>query len=87
VVVKTLALSLDPAMRGWMNDGKSYIPPVGIGEVMRAGGVGVVVASDSPAFAVGSTVSGGWACRNTAPSPASSCARAACRASTCAWAR
>jgi NADPH-dependent curcumin reductase len=59
VVVKTLALSLDPAMRGWMNDGKSYIPPVGIGEVMRAGGVGVVVASDSPAFAVGTHVSGG----------------------------
>ena len=31
VLVKTLALSLDPAMRGWMNEGKSYIPPVGIG--------------------------------------------------------
>ncbi|MEN9630357.1 MAG: hypothetical protein RJA10_3585 [Pseudomonadota bacterium] len=58
VVVKTLALSLDPAMRGWMNDGRSYIPPVGIDEVMRAGGVGVVVASDSPAFAVGTHVSG-----------------------------
>ena len=40
MLVKTLALSLDPAMRGWMNEGKSYIPPVGIGEVMRAGGVG-----------------------------------------------
>ncbi len=59
VLVKTLALSLDPAMRGWMNEGKSYIPPVGIGEVMRAGGVGVVVASRNPAFAVGDTVSGG----------------------------
>jgi NADPH-dependent curcumin reductase CurA len=58
VVVKTLALSLDPAMRGWMNEGKSYIPPVGIGEVMRAGGVGKVVASRNPAFAVGDTVSG-----------------------------
>jgi NADPH-dependent curcumin reductase CurA len=58
VVVKTLALSLDPAMRGWMNEGKSYIPPVGIGEVMRAGGIGRVVASASPAFAVGDTVSG-----------------------------
>ncbi|MBK7061989.1 MAG: NADP-dependent oxidoreductase [Rubrivivax sp.] len=59
VLVKTLALSLDPAMRGWMNEGKSYIPPVGIGEVMRAGGVGVVVASDSPAFEIGSHVAGG----------------------------
>ena len=38
VVAKVLYLSLDPAMRGWMNEGKSYIPPVGIGEVMRAGG-------------------------------------------------
>jgi NADPH-dependent curcumin reductase len=56
VLVKTLALSLDPAMRGWMNEGKSYIPPVGIGEVMRAGGIGQVVASKNPAFAVGDHV-------------------------------
>lgn len=57
VLVKTLALSLDPAMRGWMNEGKSYIPPVGIGEVMRAGGIGTVIASKNAAFAVGDTVS------------------------------
>ena len=57
VLVKVSALSLDPAMRGWMNEGKSYIPPVGIGEVMRAGGVGTVIASKSAAFAVGDTVS------------------------------
>jgi NADPH-dependent curcumin reductase CurA len=59
VLIKTLALSLDPAMRGWMNEGKSYIPPVGIGEVMRAGGIGEVIASKNPAFAVGDTVSCG----------------------------
>jgi NADPH-dependent curcumin reductase len=59
VLVKTLALSLDPAMRGWMNEGKSYIPPVGLGEVMRAGGVGVVVASKNPKFSVGDHVSAG----------------------------
>jgi NADPH-dependent curcumin reductase len=59
VVVKTLSLSLDPAMRGWMNEGKSYIPPVGIGEVMRAGGVGKIIASKNPDFAVGDYVSGG----------------------------
>jgi NADPH-dependent curcumin reductase CurA len=58
VLVKVLALSLDPAMRGWMNEGKSYIPPVGLGEVMRAGGVGVVVASKNPGHAVGDFVSG-----------------------------
>ena len=58
--VKVLQLSLDPAMRGWMNEGKSYIPPVGIGEVMRAGGVGKVVASNNTAFAVGDHVAGGF---------------------------
>ena len=58
LVVKTLALSLDPAMRGWLNDAKSYIPPVGIGEVMRAGGIGRVVASRHPGFAVGDIVTG-----------------------------
>jgi NADPH-dependent curcumin reductase CurA len=58
VLVKTLTLSLDPAMRGWLNDARSYIPPVQIGEVMRAGGVGRVVASKNPVFAVGDTVYG-----------------------------
>jgi|JI10StandDraft_1071094.scaffolds.fasta_scaffold04221_5 NADPH-dependent curcumin reductase CurA len=58
VLVKNLMLSLDPAMRGWMNEGRSYIPPVGIGEVMRAGGVGRVVASRNAAFAVGDVVHG-----------------------------
>ncbi len=59
VVVQVLYLSLDPAMRGWMNDARSYIPPVGIGHVMRAAGVGRVVASEDPAFAVDDLVSGG----------------------------
>ncbi|MCW7539402.1 NADP-dependent oxidoreductase [Aquabacterium sp. A7-Y] len=58
VVVQTLCLSLDPAMRGWMNEGKSYIPPVGIGEVMRAGGIGRVIASQNADFPVGALVSG-----------------------------
>jgi NADPH-dependent curcumin reductase CurA len=56
VLVRTLALSLDPAMRGWMNEGRSYIAPVGLDEVMRAGGVGEVIASRNPAFAVGDRV-------------------------------
>ncbi|MDM0010840.1 NADP-dependent oxidoreductase [Variovorax sp. J22P168] len=58
VLVKTLSISLDPAMRGWMNEGKSYIAPVEIGAVMRAGGIGRVVASRNPAFAVGDAVYG-----------------------------
>lgn len=36
ILVKNLYLSLDPAMRGWMNEGKSYIAPVALGQVMRA---------------------------------------------------
>lgn len=59
ILVKTLYLSLDPAMRGWMNEGKSYIRPVAIGEVMRAIGIGRVIASRSSKFAVGDTVCGG----------------------------
>jgi NADPH-dependent curcumin reductase CurA len=58
VLVKVLQLSLDPAMRGWMNEGRSYVPPVGIGEVMRAGGAGQVIASKNPAFAIGDHVTG-----------------------------
>ncbi|WP_025899279.1 NADP-dependent oxidoreductase [Sneathiella glossodoripedis] len=58
VVVKVHYVSLDPAMRGWMNDAKSYIPPVGLGEVMRAGTVGEVIESNNPSFAVGDFVTG-----------------------------
>ena len=58
ILVKVLQISLDPAMRGWMNEGRSYIPPVGLGEVMRAIGVGKVLASRNPAFAAGDVVTG-----------------------------
>ena len=58
VLVKIHYASLDPAMRGWMNEGRSYIPPVQIGEVMRAGTVGEVIASNSPDFKEGDFVSG-----------------------------
>ena len=58
VVIQVLYLSLDPAMRGWMNDKVSYMPPVGINEVMRAIGVGKITASNNPKFAVGDHVTG-----------------------------
>ncbi|HYM55721.1 MAG TPA: NADP-dependent oxidoreductase [Solirubrobacteraceae bacterium] len=58
VLVRILYVSLDPAMRGWMNDTRSYIPPVGIGEVMRALAAGEVVASNHPEVAVGDRVTG-----------------------------
>jgi NADPH-dependent curcumin reductase len=58
LLVQVLYISLDPAMRGWINEVRSYVPPVGIGEVMRALAVGVVTASHNPAFAAGDYVSG-----------------------------
>ena len=58
VLVQVLYLSIDPAMRGWMSDRKSYTPPVGIGEVMRALGVGRVVRSRYPHLREGEYVSG-----------------------------
>jgi NADPH-dependent curcumin reductase len=58
VLVRVLYISLDPAMRGWMADTPSYVPPVQIGEVMRALGVGRVIASRDERFAEGDHVSG-----------------------------
>ncbi len=58
LLIKVLYISLDPAMRMWINDVRSYMPPVGIGEVMRALGLGIVTASRNPRFAVGDHVSG-----------------------------
>jgi NADPH-dependent curcumin reductase CurA len=60
MMVKVLYISLDPAMRGWMNDARSYSPPVGIGELMRALGAGIVTESRNPRFAVGDYVSGAF---------------------------
>lgn len=58
LLVRILYISLDPAMRGWMNEGRSYIQPVGIGEVMRALALGRVIASKNAAFAVSDYVYG-----------------------------
>jgi NADPH-dependent curcumin reductase CurA len=60
LLIKVMFISLDPAMRGWMKEGRSYIPPVAIGEVMRALAVGQVVASRNPLFAAGKHVSGSF---------------------------
>jgi NADPH-dependent curcumin reductase CurA len=55
-------LSLDPAMRGWLNDVRSYIPPVKIGAVMRGNGVGKILESKSSRFSAGQFVvaDSGW---------------------------
>jgi NADPH-dependent curcumin reductase CurA len=60
VLVKTTYTSCDPAMRGWMSEARSYIKPVQVGEVMRAGCVGVVLESKNAAFKPGDAVSGFW---------------------------
>ncbi len=61
-LVRTRWISLDPANRAWLNDTPTYLPPVAIGDVMRASGVGEVVASNSPDYPVGRLVVGrtGW---------------------------
>ena len=62
VLIRNLYLSFDPTQRGWLEDRESYLPPVQIGEVMRAGSVGQVVKSNTPDFAEGDLVqtTGGW---------------------------
>ena len=62
VLVRTVWLSFDPAQRGWINDVRSYVPPVALGDVMRAWGIGEVVASGDAAYPVGSLVTAmvGW---------------------------
>lgn len=61
-LVRNLYLSFEPAQRGWLNDLPSYIPPVQIGEVMRAVGVGEVIESLNTEYSVGDRVQGafGW---------------------------
>jgi NADPH-dependent curcumin reductase CurA len=58
VLMKTLTLGFDPAMRGWLMDVPSYLPPVGIGEPMRASGVSQVIESANPDLPVGTLVQG-----------------------------
>ncbi len=61
-LVRVEYISVDPTNRGWLNDTPTYLPPVGIGEVVRAGGLGRVVASNNPAYNEGQLVQGftGW---------------------------
>tara|TARA_B110000263_G_C15304060_1_gene509407 strand:+ start:757 stop:1758 length:1002 start_codon:yes stop_codon:yes gene_type:complete len=58
ILIENHYLSLDPAMRGWINQVRSYIPPVEIGEVMRGGTVGEVINSKNPKFPLGTFLSG-----------------------------
>ncbi len=66
IVVRNLWMSVDPYMRGRMNDAKSYVPPFRLGEVMDGGAVGEVVASASDTHAVGDLVLHGTGWREVA---------------------
>jgi hypothetical protein len=61
-LIKVGLLSIDPTIRTWMNDAPGYLPPIGIGDVIRSGGSGVVVESNSERYHVGDVVNGmtGW---------------------------
>jgi NADPH-dependent curcumin reductase len=62
ILIRNVYLSLDPAMRGWLIDRPSYVPPVQIGEIMRGLAIGIVEKSNHPKFAAGDRVQGmfGW---------------------------
>jgi NADPH-dependent curcumin reductase CurA len=70
-LVRILYISLDPAMRGWMNEGRSYIRPVEIGDVMRAGGAGRVLESKNPGYEPGDHVVGTFGVQEYAASDGS----------------
>ncbi len=67
-IVANSHISIDPAMRGWMNDVRSYIEPVAVGAVMRAGAIGQITASTHPRFAVGQHVYGAFGVQEFAAS-------------------
>lgn len=65
-VVRMMMISLDPAMRGWFDDRPSYLPPIGIGDVIRADAVGEVVASENERYPVGTVVKGTFGVQESA---------------------
>jgi len=56
VLLRNLYLSIDPAIRGWMSDAKSYLPPIGIGEPIRSGTLSQIVESSAEGWPVGQVV-------------------------------
>jgi NADPH-dependent curcumin reductase len=56
ILVRIIYLSLDPANRGWVTEGRSYVPPVEVGEVMRGITIGVVEQSNRSGFQKGETL-------------------------------
>ncbi len=69
VLLKNLYLSIDPAIRGWMSDAKSYLPPIAIGEPIRSGTLSQIVQSNAEGWPVGQIVQGlaAWESFSTVP--------------------
>ena len=74
-LVRNVFLSVDPAMRGWVNDALNYSPPVPVGDVMRAIAVGEIVESRHPDYVVGDRVCGTFGWQNFAVSDGSNVMR------------
>lgn len=70
LIVRNHYASLDPAQRGWMDDVPSYMPPIALGDAVRAATLGIVHASDNPAFAPGDWVRGSHALEDYTAVPA-----------------
>src|SRR3954451_9603409 len=64
-LVRNRYISVDPTNRTWINDTPTYLPPVQIGEVMRAGGLGEGIASNSPDYQEGQLVQGLTGCKHS----------------------
>ncbi len=75
VLVRNAFLSVEPAMRGWVNDAPNYLPPVAIGAVMRSFAVGRVERSNHPAYKAGDAVTGMFGWQDWAAVPASAIER------------
>ena len=63
VLIQTMYLALEPAMKGWMENRSDYVAPMKIGDLMRGNGVGRVVESNNPDYPEGTVVSGGFGWR------------------------
>ncbi len=63
VLIKTMYLALEPAMKGWMENRADYVAPMHIGDLMRGNGVGRVIESNNPDYPEGAVVSGGFGWR------------------------
>lgn len=78
IQVRVELISIDPAMRTWIDDAPSYVPPVKLDDVMRAHAVGTIVASRNPGFEEGDIVEGFFGAQSYYTGPAQLAAKVQC---------